>query len=101
MESLIEQEIESDTPQRKRPSFEIFKSKLCHLVKKNVDIDFMIDTLTTDEVRTLYDRKWYAKAFYFHDMADDLSRENHVPLCAKYNDIRAKSCRKSSISQAL
>ncbi len=90
MESLIEQEIENDVPQQKRPSFEVFKSNVCHLVKEKGDIDFIIDMLTSDEVRTLYDRKWYAEAFYLLAMLDYLSRENHVPLCTKYNDIRTQ-----------
>ncbi len=94
MESLIEQEIESDAPQRKRPSFEVFKSNVCHLVKEKGDIDFMIDTLTTDEVRALYDRKWYAEAFYLLAMVDYLSRENHVSLCTKYDDIRTQKLQK-------
>lgn len=90
MESLIEQEMESGAPQQKRPSFEVFKSNVCHLVKAKGDIGFLIDTLTTDEVRTLYDRKWYAEAFYLLAMQDYLSRENNVPLCTKYNDIRTQ-----------
>ena len=90
MESLIEQEMENDAPQQKRSSFEVFKSNVCHLVKAKGDIDFLIDTLTTDEVRTLYDRKWYAEAFYLLAMLDYLSRENNVPLCTKYNDIRTQ-----------
>lgn len=95
MESLIEQEMESVAPQPKRPSFEVFKSSICHLVKDKGDLDFIMDTLTTDEVRTLYDRKWYAEAFYLLAMVDYLSRENDVPLCMKYNDIRAQKLQKT------
>lgn len=88
MESLIEQEIESYSPQPKRHSFEVFKSNVCHFVKDKGDIDFIIDTLAADEVRTLYNRKWYAESFYLLAMVDYLSRENNVPLCTNYNDIR-------------
>ena len=90
MESLIEQESENAAIQPKRPSFEVFKSNVCHLVKDMGDIDFMIETLTTDQVRTLYIRRWYAEAFYLLAMVDYLSRENDVPLCTKYNDIRVQ-----------
>lgn len=90
MESLIEQEIESCAPQPKRHSFEVFKSNVCHFVKDKGDIDFIIDTLTADEVRTLYNRQWYAEAFYLLAMVDYLSRENNVPLCTNYNDIRVQ-----------
>ena len=94
MESLIEQEMEDSAIQRKRPSFEVFKSNVCHLVKDKGDIDFIIETLTTDEVRALYVRRWYAEAFYLLAMLDYLSRENQVPLCTKYNDIRAQKLQK-------
>ena len=90
MESLIEQEMADYVSQPKRHSFEVFKSNVCHFVKNKGDIDFIIDTLTADEVRTLYDRKWYAEAFYLLAMVDYLSRENDVPLCTKYNDIRTQ-----------
>lgn len=90
MESLIEQEMESCVPKPKRSSFEIFKSNVCHLVKDKGDIDFILDTLSSDEVRTLYNRKWYAEAFYLLAMIDYLSRENDVPLCTNYNDIRSQ-----------
>lgn len=91
MESLIEQEMEGCT---KRRSFEIFKSSVCHFVKDKGDIDFIIDTLSSDEVRTLYNRKWYAEAFYLLAMVDYLSRVNNVPLCTNYNDIRVQKLQK-------
>lgn len=94
MESLIEQEMEDSASQPKRPSFEVFKSNVCHLVKDKGDIDFIADTLTTDDVRVLYDRKWYAEAFYLLAMVDYLSRENGVSLCTGYNDIRTKKLRR-------
>ena len=64
MESLIEGEINCDPTQQKRVSFDVFKSNVCHLVKDKGDIDFIIEILSTDEVRTLYRRKWYAESFY-------------------------------------
>lgn len=89
MESLIEREIEDYEEKPKRSSFEIYKSNVCHYVKAKGDIDFIIETLSTDKVRTLYDRKWYPEAFYLLAMVDYLSRENNVPICTNYNDIRA------------
>lgn len=76
MESLIEEAMEDYNSEPKRSSFEVFKSNVCHFVKDKGDIDFIIDTLTTDEIRTLYNRKWYAEAFYLLAMIDYLSREN-------------------------
>lgn len=90
MESLIEQEIDSNLREPKRSSFEIFKSNVCHFVKDKGDIDFIIETLSSDEIRTLYNRKWYAESFYLLAMVDYLSRENKVPICTDYNDIRVQ-----------
>lgn len=90
MESLIEQEMDAKNTEPYRSSFEIFKSNICHIVKDKGDIDFIIDTLSSDEVRTLYNRKWYAEAFYLLAMVDYLSHENNVPLCTNYNDIRSQ-----------
>jgi len=90
MESLIEQEMEKTVPQIKRNSFEHFKSNVCHFVKDKGDLEFIIDTLSKDEIRALYNRKWYAEAFYLLAMVDYLSKENDVPLCTNYNDIRTQ-----------
>ena len=93
MESLIEQEIadpEAKQTQPKRLSFEVYKSNVCHLVKDKGDIDFIIETLSSDKIRTLYNRRWYAEAFYLLAMVDYLSRENNVPLCTNYDDIRTQ-----------
>ena len=90
MESLITEEIESQDLQPKRISFENFKSNVCHYVKDMGDIDFIIETLSKDEIRSLYERKWYAESFYLLAMVDLLSKENDVPLCTNYDDIRSQ-----------
>lgn len=90
MESLIEQEMENHVPKPKRSTFEIFKSNVCHLVKDKGDIDFILDALSSDEVRIFYNRKWYAESFYLLAMIDYLSNENDIPLCTNYNDIRSQ-----------
>lgn len=71
-----------------RSSFENFKSTVCHRVKELGDIDFIINTLKSQEIRTYYDRKWYPECFYLLAMLDYISRENHVPLDSEYDDIR-------------
>ena len=45
-----------------RCSFENFKSNTCHHVKDLGDIDFIIETLESDEIRKLYERRWYREA---------------------------------------
>lgn len=72
----------------KRSNFELFKSNVCHKVKEQGDIGFIIETLENDEIRSYYDRKWYRECFYLLAMLDYLSRLNDVPLCTNYNDIR-------------
>ena len=89
MESLIEQNLSNDS-QPRRTSFEVFKSNICHMVKDKGDIDFIIDTLAADEIRGLYNRGWFAESFYLLAMIDCLSKENNVPLCTKYDDLRCQ-----------
>ena len=71
-----------------RSSFETFKSNTCHHVKDMGDVDFMLSLLESDEIRKLYDRQWYPEALYLLAMLDYLSRENDIPLCTKYDDLR-------------
>ena len=90
MESLIEEKMNPDFENHKRVSFDVYKSNVCHYVKDKGDIDFIIETLSKDEIRALYDRQWYAESFYLLAMVDYLSKENDVPLCTNYNDIRSQ-----------
>ena len=77
-----------------RCSFETFKSNTCHRVKDMGDIDFIIETLKTNEIRKLYERRWYGEALYLLAMIDYLSRMNGLPLCTNYNDIRSQKLEK-------
>jgi plasmid maintenance system antidote protein VapI len=83
MESLVADAMEY------RADFEVFKSNVCHLVKDMGDVNFIIDTLETDKIRKLYQKKWYPASLYLLAMVDYLSRENDLPICTNYNDIRA------------
>lgn len=88
MESLIAPVVRSIDEQRSRPSFELFKSNTCHRVKDMGDVPFVIDLLQTNQIRKLYEKRWYPEALYLLAMLDYLSRENHIPICKNYNDIR-------------
>lgn len=88
MESLIAPAVQRAEEERRRPSFELFKSNTCHMVKDMGDIPFIIQLLETNQIRKLYEKKWYPEALYLLAMLDYLSRENHVPICKNYNDIR-------------
>lgn len=80
--------LESDSAHR--CSFENFKSNVCHSLKSLGDIDFLIKTLESGDIRRYYDLGWYSESFYLLAMADYISRLNDVPLCAEYEDIRQK-----------
>lgn len=71
-----------------RNNFEIFKSGICHLVKDKGDMDFIINVLWENEIRMYWDRKWYPESFYLLAMLDYLCRENGLPICKDYDDIR-------------
>ena len=71
-----------------RSSFENFKSTICHRVKELGDMDFIIDTLESQDIRMYFERKWYPESLYLLAMLDYLSRENDVPLCDEYDDLR-------------
>ncbi len=85
MEELL---LESDDY---RCSFETFKGNVCHYVKAEGDIDFIIETLESRDIRRYWERQWYPEAFYLLAMVDYLSRENDLPLCEEYDDMRSCS----------
>ena len=76
-----------------RQSFETYKSNICHMVKDMGDIDFIIDTLESGKIRRLYEKKWFPESLYLLAMVDYLSRENDLPICNEYGDIRAARLR--------
>lgn len=89
VDALLETaEAEKENRTDYRSSFETFKSNTCHHVKDMGDIDFIIDTLEHNTIRKLYDRAWYPESLYLLGMVDYLSKENDLPLCTDYNDIR-------------
>ena len=71
-----------------RPTFEIFKSSICHRVKEMGDLNFIFYVLQNDDIRKLYNKHWYLESLYLLAMMDFISRENNIPLCTKYNDLR-------------
>ena len=77
-----------------RQSFEAYRSNVCHMVKNMGDIDFIINTLESDQIRKLYQKKWYPESLYLLAMVDYLSRENDLPACAEYGDIRRAKLQK-------
>lgn len=72
----------------KRINFELYKSNVCHRLKEIGDINFIIETLETDDIQKYYNKKWYPECLYLLAMLDYISRINNVPLCTKYNELR-------------
>lgn len=71
-----------------RPSFDLFKSNVCHRLKELGDIGFLIDTIENDDISTYYKKEWYPESLYLLAMLDYISRINGVPLCNTYNKLR-------------
>ena len=88
------EDILEDAKKDFRAAFETFKSNTCHHVKDMGDIDFMLNVLETDEIRALYNKRWYPEALYLLAMLDYLSRINDIPICTKYDDIRTRKLSK-------
>ncbi len=82
MESIIEPCLD------KRNDFELFKSNVCHKLKELGDIEFIIELLEEDHIRRYYQKKWYPESLYLLAMLDFISRENNIPLCTQYNNMR-------------
>ena len=71
-----------------RPSFEIFKSTICHMVKDMGDIKFLIKTLGSGQIFELNTKQWHAECLYLLAMVDYLSRLNDIPPCDEFNELR-------------
>ena len=71
-----------------RPTFEIFKSNVCHRVKDKGDIDFLTDVIKSDMILNYLDKRWYREALYMLAMVDYLCRENNLPLYEDYQELR-------------
>lgn len=79
----------------KRADFDNYKSVVCHRLKSMGDIDFILNTIENQEIRTYYERKWYPECFYLLAMLDYISRENNIPLCNDYDDLRTMRLEKT------
>ena len=71
-----------------RPDFELFKSSICHKLKELGDTEFLIDILESKVIVEYIDRKLYPEALYTLAMLDYISRENNVPICSEFDEIR-------------
>jgi hypothetical protein len=78
-----------------RLGFEAFKSNICHMVRDMGDLDFVIYILESKEINVFWDKQWYAESLYLLAMVDYLCRENNLPLCAEYAEMRRSKLRET------
>ncbi len=50
---------------------------------------FIIKLLEEDPIRKYYKKKWYPESLYFLAMLDYVGRENDIPICTQYDDMRS------------
>ncbi|MCL2720588.1 MAG: hypothetical protein FWD47_04540 [Treponema sp.] len=84
-----------------RQDFELFKSNVCHSVKRKGDIKFLISILKSNKIQKFYKKEWYLECFYLLAMVDFLSRENNIPLCVEYDYIRKNKLEKPVFSSSI
>lgn len=77
-----------ETFYRYRPAFGIFKSNVCHRLKRLGDFDFLIDVLENDEIMEYFNLDWHPECLYMLAMVDYISRINDIPLCCEYDFLR-------------
>lgn len=86
LDTSIEDLIQSNT--EKIPDFELFKSEVCHELKRLGDKRFIVKVLKSSDIRTYYEEKKYEECFYLLAMVDHISKLNNIPICSEYSDIR-------------
>ena len=72
----------------RRPSFELFKSHVCHRLKELGDMEFIRQTIESNAIRDYFEKKWHPESLYLLAMLDYVSRLNDVMLCSDYDDLR-------------
>ncbi len=68
--------------------FECFKSNVCHFLKNNGDIEFLIKFLTDDVVTEFASCSLWKECLYCLAMIDYISKQNEIPLYTKYDRYR-------------
>lgn len=71
-----------------RPAFELFKSAVCHELKRKGDLDFVIDALQQDAVTTYWNQNRKPEALYMLALLDYLCRVNGLERCNRYDPMR-------------
>lgn len=75
--------------------FDLFKSQICHNIKRMGEKNFIIDAYKNKEISYFYKKKRYQESFYLLAMIDYLSKKNKYPISSEYNEIRKHKLEKT------
>lgn len=68
--------------------FELFKGNVKNKIKADGQLNFIQQTLISNEIETLWNKNNILYSLYLLSMVDYLSRLNEIPLYTKYDYIR-------------
>ena len=74
--------------------FQTFRNELHHRLKRLGDLDFIIESLSSSEIRNLWEDGYPLYSLYYLSMVDHLSNANALPLSSEHADIRDKKLQK-------
>lgn len=74
-----------------RIEFSLYRSNMCHELKRLGDLDFILEMLKKDLVTEYFNRNWQFEGFYLLAMIDYLSKKHNIPLYNKYDKYRSKT----------
>ena len=68
--------------------FDLFKSNICHDLKRLGDIDFINHVMDKKLIDYYFDDEQYHKALYLLSFIDYLCVKNNIPLIDEYDELR-------------
>lgn len=68
--------------------FEIYKSNICHMLHNRTDLDFIRIILEDNTIKQFAENGLIGYALYLLAMLDYISKENDIPLCTSYENLR-------------
>ena len=74
--------------------FELFKDNVKHAVRRQGQLGFIEDILTSDEITDLWKNGMDLYALYLLAMTDHLSKLNGIPLYEGYDELRRYKMKK-------
>lgn len=68
--------------------FEIYKSNVCHMLRGRGDLNFIQTILEDNTIGQLAANRLTGYALYLLAMTDYISKENDIPICTAYDNLR-------------